>query len=202
MKRIISIGILILCLSIGMSVQLSAERNLDPKQVQRLDRKMTKKHTRQKRFRTQKEYQRLKQRARTSQRRTSADRRVNRRMDTVQRKSFQRRYSGEERYDRWDYPRGPRQQGYRHFKRGWYLAYRYDRASFYDRYGYHYGYFNRYGFEFDGIFYGYDRYYRYQDRMRGRGLFDNRYYMPADAGRYGFCAPRPPRPYPRPWRRP
>ncbi|MFT7880308.1 MAG: hypothetical protein ABXS91_07945 [Sulfurimonas sp.] len=49
------------------------------------------------------------------------------------------------------------QRGYRFTKRGWKLAYRYDRAPFYDRYGYHYGYFNRHGYYFEGQFYRYDR---------------------------------------------
>jgi hypothetical protein len=91
-----------------------------------------------------------------------------------------------------------RQRGYRYTKRGWILAYRYDRASFYDNQGYYYGYFNRFGYYFEEIFYSYDRYYTYRDRIRGRGLFDNRYYMPANASYYGFCETR--RPIPRPFR--
>ena len=83
-----------------------------------------------------------------------------------------------------------RQPGYRYFKRGWELAYLYDRASFYDSYGYHYGYFNRHGYYFDGIFYRYDRDYTFRDRARGKGLFDNRYYMPYDAVYYGFSRGR------------
>jgi len=59
------------------------------------------------------------------------------------------------------------------------LSYLYERASFYDRYGYQYGYFSRRGFMFEGEFYRYDRSYTYRDRLRGRGLFDHRYYRPA-----------------------
>ena len=40
---------------------------------------------------------------------------------------------------------------------------------------------------FEDVFYRYDRYYGYKDRVRGRGLFDHRYYMPADARQYDFC---------------
>lgn len=85
------------------------------------------------------------------------------------------------------YP-GPafKQRGHRCTKRGWELAYRVDRAAFYDRYGYYYGYFNRHGYYFEGEFYRYDRGYRYRDRVRGKGLFDQRYYMPANYRYYGF----------------
>lgn len=77
--------------------------------------------------------------------------------------------------------------GYRYSKRGWELAYRYDRAAFFDRHGYHYGFFNRHGYYFEGVFYRYDRGYTYRDRLRGRGLFEHRYYMPANARFYGFA---------------
>ncbi|MFT7824873.1 MAG: hypothetical protein ABXS92_08930 [Sulfurimonas sp.] len=80
-----------------------------------------------------------------------------------------------------------RQRGYRYSKRGWALAYRYDRAEFFDRHGYHYGFFNRHGYYFEGVFYRYDKGYTYRDRVRGRGLFERRYYMPANARFYGFA---------------
>lgn len=72
-----------------------------------------------------------------------------------------------------------RAHGYRQPHNSWYLTYRYERASFYDRHGYYYGYFNRHGYLFEGDFYRYDRYYTYRDRVRGKGLFDHRYYRPA-----------------------
>lgn len=84
------------------------------------------------------------------------------------------------------YPAKNRQKGYRYSKRGWELAYRYDRADFFDRYGYHYGYFNRQGYYFEGIFYRYDRFYGYHDRVRGRELFGRHFYMPANYRYYGF----------------
>ena len=71
-----------------------------------------------------------------------------------------------------------RARGYRHTRNSWYLAYRYERASFYDRHGYYYGYFNRRGYMFEGEFYRYDRYYTYRDRVRGKGLFEHRFYRP------------------------
>ena len=71
------------------------------------------------------------------------------------------------------------QRGYRHPKRNWFYAYRYTKADFVDRYGFYYGYFDRRGYMFEGDFYRYDRDYRYQDRLRGRGLFDRHlYYAP------------------------
>ena len=79
------------------------------------------------------------------------------------------------------------QRPYRQSKRGWRLAYKYDRAFFYDKYGYHYGYFNQNGYTFEDIFYRYDRAYTYRDRVKGRGLFGRGYYMPAEVRRYGFC---------------
>jgi len=68
------------------------------------------------------------------------------------------------------------QKGYRHPQRSWFYAYRYTQADFVDRYGFYYGYFDRRGYMFEGEFYRYDRDYRYQDRLRGRGLFDRHYF--------------------------
>jgi len=190
MKKIISMSLLTITIMIGLSFQTSASTELTPKTVQRLDQKMTKKRAHPKRFKTQKEYQRLKQRGHVANKRQRSHRSMDDMFGSPTQKRVRKRYIENARYDGYRYPREPKVQGYRYFKRGWYLAYRYDRAGFYDRYGYHYGYFNSYGFYFDGIFYGYDRYYRYQDRLRGRGLFDTRYYMPENASGYGFCLPR------------
>jgi hypothetical protein len=71
-----------------------------------------------------------------------------------------------------------RQHAYRHYRRQWYLTYLYEHATFNDRHGYHYGYFDRYGFVFDGQFYFYDRFYTYHDRLHGKGLFEHRFYRP------------------------
>ncbi len=71
-----------------------------------------------------------------------------------------------------------KQRGHRHYRSSWYDDFYYDRASFYDNYGYYYGYFNRIGYLLEGIFYKYDRYYTFRDRVRGKGIFDHRYYRP------------------------
>jgi len=76
--------------------------------------------------------------------------------------------------DRYYHPKP--QRGYRHPQRSWFYAYRYTKADFVDRYGFYYGYFDRRGYMFEGEFYRYDRDYRYQDRLRGRGLFDRHYF--------------------------
>lgn len=83
-------------------------------------------------------------------------------------------------YHKRDYIRRPhiRQVGILYFINTWYIIYRDRHAPFYDQFGYFYGFFNQFGFFFEGIFYGYDRYYTYEDRLRGRGLFDDRYYEP------------------------
>ncbi len=200
MKKVISAVVLVFFAVAGLGLQTLSAQEYSAKKVQRLDRKMTTKRAVKKRFRTQKEYQRMKRQGRISPKKQISKRGAKRVSGSRSGRYADRGYTRDRWYgDSWDYPRGPRQRGYRNFKRGWYLAYRYDRASFYDRYGYHYGYFNRYGFEFDGIFYRYDRYYGYRDRVRGRGLFDNSYYMPANAVRYGFCPQRPVRPRPLPF---
>jgi hypothetical protein len=82
------------------------------------------------------------------------------------------------------------QHGYRHYRRQWYLTYLYERAHFTDAHGYYYGYFDRYGFEFDGVFYAYDRSYTYQDRLHGKGLFEHRFYRPQRRERYAHDAGR------------
>lgn len=195
MRKIISIFTIAL-LTIGFSTEFSFAKELSAKKIQRQDKRMTKKKAKIKRFRTQKEYNRLKHKIKVGPGRSSKHNKMSDMFNARSGKRVQEIYVEDDYYYDWDYPRGPRQHGYRHFKRGWYLAYRYDRASFYDNYGYEYGYFNKYGFEFDGIFYRYDRYYRYQDRLRGRGLFNNRYYIPVSASKYGFCSSAP-KPYPR-----
>lgn len=83
-------------------------------------------------------------------------------------------------YERRDYRRhyNIRQSGLLYFINSWYFIYQDRHAPFYDKYGYFYGFFNQYGYYFEGIFYSYDRYYTYEDRLRGKGLFDNRYYEP------------------------
>jgi hypothetical protein len=76
------------------------------------------------------------------------------------------------------------QHGYRHYRRQWYLTFLYEKASFVDRHGYFYGYFDKRGFYFDGTYYRYDRAYTYQDRLHGKGLFEHRFYRPRTHDRY------------------
>ncbi|HIP61247.1 MAG TPA: hypothetical protein EYG98_01680 [Sulfurovum sp.] len=204
MKRFISSIAITVFISIGLSTGASAQqapssKPMQAKKIQNMDRKMTKQKAIKRSFKSQKEFKRAKQKRRAPQKRVTnrTQRRVshNNARDIFsgrQAKKIETRRYIEDDYwydDSWDYPR-TRQYGYNNFKRGWYLAYRYDRASFNDRYGYHYGYFNRHGFYFDGVFYAYDRYYRYKDRMRGRGAFDRKYYMPTNRSYYGFATPR------------
>ena len=89
-------------------------------------------------------------------------------------------------YDRY-IPQRQYERVHRRSRRGWVLAYRYDRAEFFDRDGFYYGYFNRDGYFFEGVFYRYDYSYTYRDRVRGRGLFDRYYYRPSAWREYGFC---------------
>jgi len=192
--------------SLGAEV-LKDARPMKVEKIQTMDKKMTQKRVMKKRFRNQKEFQQMKQHKRSTQKR-AAKRATSRghksykyRDGSVDRNGH--RYDNSYGYDdgyRYEQRRARiKQRGYRNSKRGWYLAYRYDRAIFNDRYGYHYGYFNQNGYYFEGVFYGYDRDYRYSDRVRGRGVFDNRYYMPSNYNYYGFSTPRPTRPT-RPYR--
>ncbi len=96
------------------------------------------------------------------------------------------RYYNGENYNGRYIPKRRFERAHRYSRRGWVLAYRYDRAGFFDRNGFYYGYFNRYGYFFEGVFYRYDYSYTYRDRIRGRGLFDRYYYRPAAWRKYGF----------------
>jgi len=148
--------------------------------IKKMDRKLNKHKAVKRNFKTQKEF----------------NHKLQRKSITKHKKHLSKqnmRYNNGYNYNRnmpKAYYRTIRQRGYNYSNRGWSLAYKYDRASFYDNQGYFYGYFNRYGYYFEDIFYRYDRYYTYRDRVRGRGLFSHRYYMPANANYYGFCATR------------
>ena len=123
---------------------------------QKLDKNLRKRDTVKRNFRTHQEFKKMKKRHQKAQRRIHHQ---------PSRTYFNDR-------------RAYKQRGYRHYRQAWYFDFFYDRASFYDRYGYYYGYFNRMGYFLEGIFYRYDRYYTFRDRVRGRGLFDHRYYRP------------------------
>ena len=179
----------LLTLGLTLSAQAS-DKNVQPlpeKTIKKMDRQMTKHKAHTRNFKTHKEFKRMQQRRVThpDAKRTAS-------------KSMRYNTGGYENGRHYGYTRSStryyddyrpiRQRGYNHSKRGWVLAYQYDRASFYDNEGFFYGYFNRYGYYFEDVFYRYDRYYTYRDRVRGRGLFNHRYYMPANASYYGFCA--------------
>jgi len=180
--------------AILMGANATAQTDSNPKifdkpikeqKLKKMDKRLTKHKAVKRKFRTQKEFQRM-HHNRASKKHFNQDISAKRSHKNY---GYNDNYGYDERGWRDEYrPIG--QHGYRHSNRGWYLAFRYDRASFYDREGYHYGYFNRYGYYFEDIFYRYDRYYTYRDRVRGRGLFDNRYYMPANYRYYGFCEPK------------
>ena len=150
-----------------------------------MDHKLTKHKAMKRNFKTQKEFKHRQQR-KTVHKTAGYTKSKNMHQDT-------RNYNNGYNYNRSDYRNDYRpitQRGYRYSNRGWILAYKYDRASFYDDQGYFYGYFNRYGYYFEDVFYRYDGYYTYRDRVKGRGLFNHRYYMPANAKYYGFCETR------------
>ena len=177
-----------LIITIGLSMGLYASpnnhkddrRNTKPmsaKKIQKMDHRYTKHKAVKRDFRTKKDFKRRAQKTVT-------------RKHT---KNYNRQY---DQYDNghayrsntyYNNTRQVRQRSYKHSNRGWNLAYRYDRATFYDNEGFYYGYFNHNGYYFENIFYRYDRHYSYKDRVRGRGLFDHRYYMPTEAREYGFC---------------
>jgi len=163
--------------------------------ISRLDKSMTMHQTHQRTFKTKKEFKKYystHKHHKTTRKNTLQKRIKTNSHSYYHEQDHHDRYNNRE-YGYNDYNNLPpyryrmHTRAYRHFKRGWLLAYKYDRAGFYDRDGFYYGYFNRYGYFFEGVFYRYDRYYRYQDRIRGRGLFDRYYYRPAEAEYYGFC---------------
>ena len=176
MKQII----FIVMVTLGLSATAYSDSNhyqkrqhnvkpLQEQQIKRLDRKLTEHKAIKRNFKSKKAFLRKKNR-RIHQYHLDLDKGYLHHHD---------RYRG--------FYRTIKQQGYAHPKRGWTLAYRYDRVSFYDNEGFFYGYFNKHGFYFENVFYRYDRYYTYRDRVRGRGLFSHRYYMPSNAKYYGFC---------------
>jgi hypothetical protein len=165
----------LLILSILSLPLFSSSNPLNVQQIKQMDQQYTKSHATKRTFKSKEEFQRTQHTsAKSSSRSIHSDSRYDRGRDYNNPDSYQQ----PQRYHR--------QRPYRYSKRGWELAYRYDRADFYDQDGYYYGYFNRYGFYFEERFYRYDRHYSYRDRVRGRGLFDHYYYMPADARYYGF----------------
>ena len=177
MKQIL----LALLISLGLTLSLNAQRhderdamqNMSSKKIKRMDRRHTKQNAKKRHFRTKKEFQHRSKH--------------NTFKGYDKHAKYMHGYNHHRETDRYRHNhKRNRQRGFSQWKRGWTLAYRYDRASFYDDQGYYYGYFNHHGYYFEDVFYRYDRYYTYQDRVRGRELFDHRYYMPANSRYYGF----------------
>ena len=166
---------LILSLGIAFNAQASTQnqnaKSMTAATIKKMDRQMSKHKAKSRNFNTPKEFSR------------KQHKHINKTHSKHMKYNNGYRYNTQRYRD--DY-HPIRQRGYRHSKRGWILAYKYDRASFYDNEGFFYGYFNRHGYYFEDVFYRYDRYYTYKDRIRGRGLFNRQYYVPANARYYGF----------------
>lgn len=187
MSKLLLVFTLLLGLNIFAYASADNRAHIKPiseAKLKKMDHKFTKHKAVKRNFKTHKEF--LKRQRRISKRHV-------RRVSSKHMHRYSRHYDNGYNYNWSGYReayRPVRQRGYSHSNRGWYLAYKYDRAPFYDDQGYFYGYFNRYGYYFEDVFYRYDRYYTYRDRVKGRGLFDHRYYMPANANYYGFCETR------------
>ncbi len=186
MNKLLLTFLLTLGLTLGTQASDKNTQQLPEATIKKMDRQMTKHKAHTRNFKTHKEFKRMQQRkvAHPSAKRTASKSMHYNTRDYQNGRNYGYTESRRGYYD--DY-RPIRQRGYSHTKRGWILAYQYDRASFYDNEGFFYGYFNRYGYYFEDVFYRYDRFYTYRDRVRGRGLFNHRYYMPANASYYGFC---------------
>jgi len=176
-------------LAIGSTLGIQAsDKNIKPlteTMIQQMDHQMTKHKAHTRNFKTHQEFKRMQHKKIThkSIKHATAKQRHYKTSNHRNIHNYGYREFGRGYYDNY-HPL--RQRGYSRSKRGWILAYKYDRASFYDNEGFFYGYFNHYGYYFENVFYRYDRYYSYRDRVRGRGLFNRRYYMPANADYYGF----------------
>ncbi len=168
-------------ISIGLTLGANAKtydhqdnmQDMSSKKIKRMDRKYSKHKAKKRHFKTQKEFLHRSKHKHSK----NYDKHANYRQGYNYKRE---RYRADYNYNR------NRQRGFSHWKRGWTLAYRYDRASFYDNKGYYYGYFNHHGYYFEDVFYRYDRYYTYQDRVRGKSLFNHRYYMPVNRRYYSF----------------
>ncbi|MEA1879561.1 MAG: hypothetical protein U9N11_02790, partial [Campylobacterota bacterium] len=167
-------------------MQHPSSKMMSEKQIKKMDRRLNKHKAKRRSFNNQKEFLHKRKRRVDNQRMKN---KLHRDMQTKHMGSssqFNDAHSYSNAHYSYNKPM-QRQRGYRHFQRGWMLAYRYDRASFYDAEGFYYGYFNHHGYYFEETFYRYDRFYSFKDRVRGRGLFDHDYYMPSDYRTYGFC---------------
>jgi hypothetical protein len=192
-KKWIAVILLILSSSL-LNAQTVTKEKVD---ISKLDRMMTQHKAQKRHFKNKEEFKRHQHHKTEKKYIQKRQKQLNPRLHQKHQKRYGTTHYRDRRYDdpTYDYDyyydapyrHRPHGRSYRYPKRGWILAYKYDRAEFYDRDGFHYGYFNRYGYMFEGEFYRYDRYYRYRERVRGRGLFDRYYYRPAKWRYYGFC---------------
>ena len=198
MRRLITSASIALLLTLGVTSLYAKPEHINEQKIRKLDRTLTAHKAQKRHFRTKEEFKhyrslqhnRLKHKKRHVTKSIEAHRTGRLHNSRGYHNSRFGYWDDDYRYDDPVHPyRRPLIYGepHRYSKRGWILAYRYDRADFYDREGFYYGYFNRYGYYFEGEFYRYDRFYTYRDRMRGRGLFDRYYYSPAEWRYYGFC---------------
>ena len=162
MKTNILVAIVLYCCTVSSYANTQNNPMMSERQIHQMDRKMKQHRATKRHFDSQKEFRQRQKRGYSKH-------------DNYRPNHYQS-----------PYPSHNRQRGYRQSKRGWILAYTYDRASFYDSDGYFYGYFNRHGYYFEDVFYRYDRDYTYRDRIKGKSLFQHRYYMPDNARYYGF----------------
>ncbi len=167
-------------------------KSVQKKHMRKMDKKLAHKKAMKRSFQTHEEFKRMKKhhtkrvhhRPHKKRIKHLHENRHNRNVNLLKRSSRYNRYHDDyadyerDDYSEYDRYQNHRARGYRHTRNSWYLAYKYEKASFYDRHGYYYGYFNRRGYIFEGDFYRYDRYYTYRDRLRGKGLFEHRFYRP------------------------
>ncbi|MBD3789382.1 MAG: hypothetical protein IE885_03265 [Campylobacterales bacterium] len=157
--------------------------SIHAKQIRQIDREHTKEHTRQRDFKTQKEFQRIKENRMGVEMKHETRLRGDHHEPSWKDKDHDHGQNDPYAYKNRKYIKAKqihRHRGYKYPFRSWFRSYEYYRAPFYDQFGYYYGYFNLIGYYFEGIFYRYDRYYTYQDRIRGKGLFDDWYYSPEE----------------------
>jgi len=177
MKQLLFTTLISIGLTLGANAKAYEHRDnmqdISSKQIKKMDRKHSKHKAKKRHFKTQKEF--------LHRSKHNKNRYVDKHAKYRHGYNYKReRYRANHNYNK------NRQRGFSQGKRGWTLAYRYDRASFYDNKGYYYGFFNHHGYYFEDVFYRYDRYYTYQDRVRGKSLFGHRYYMPVNSSYYGF----------------
>jgi len=178
MKKVI-ITILTLWLTVSMYANAQSQpKEMSIHKIKNMDKKYTSKKAQKRNFKTAKEFKHKSHKRAKRHTQNDSHKRTRKSNAYYDDRGYNHYYQN-------------RQRGYRYPKRGWTLAYRYDRASFYDNEGYYYGFFNRHGYYFEDVFYRYDRQYSFRDRVKGKGLFSRRYYMPEESSYYGFCNASP-----------